>query len=158
VDGPAPHEVYTSLLAHELRTPVTSIFGYLQLLSDDRLLNDPVVLRQYLAIVRGRAEGLARIVSELTTFADLVAGGGLPAPSSQPLGLQQLLSQLGRDRRLRIEVSDEAVSATIDVDRLQLALRQLVDNAFKFGTPGAEVGVRVTVQARAPPADRPRYQ
>jgi HD-GYP domain-containing protein (c-di-GMP phosphodiesterase class II) len=144
--GPAPHEVYTSLLAHELRTPVTSIFAYLQLLSDDRLLNDPDVLRHYLAVVRGRAEGLARIVSELTTFADLIAEGGLPAQGSQPIGVQQLLSELGQGRQLRIEVSDEAVTAAIDLDRLQLVLRQLVDNAFKFGTSGTEVVVRAAVQ------------
>jgi HD-GYP domain-containing protein (c-di-GMP phosphodiesterase class II)/anti-sigma regulatory factor (Ser/Thr protein kinase) len=148
VSEPAPHAVYTSLLAHEVRTPVTSIFGYLQLLSDDRLLDDPDLLRQYLAVVRGRAEALARIVSELTTFADLLTRDDLPARDSQPMGLQQLLSELGHGRRLRIEVSADASSAAVDLDRLQLVLRQLVDNAFKFGTPGAQVVVRATVQPK----------
>ena len=125
---PAPHEVYTSLLAHELRTPVTSIFAYLQLLSDDRLLEDPGVLRQYLAVVRGRAEGLARIVSELTTFADLLTGGGLPAQGSRPIDLQQLLSELGASRPLRVEVTDEAMTAAVDraPAELRLALTRIV--------------------------------
>jgi anti-sigma regulatory factor (Ser/Thr protein kinase) len=139
--------VYTSLLAHELRTPVTSIFGYLQLLSDDRLLDDPDMLRQYLAVVRGRAEGLARIVSELTTFADLVTGGEVRPQGSQPMSLLQVLSALGHGGPMRIEVSDEAASAAIDLDRLELVLRQVVDNAFKFGNPEAEVVVCAAIQA-----------
>jgi signal transduction histidine kinase len=72
--APPAHQVYTSLMAHELRTPVTSIFGYLQLLADDRLLDDLIRLRRYLSMVRGRAAELARIVSELTTFSDVLAG------------------------------------------------------------------------------------
>jgi HD-GYP domain-containing protein (c-di-GMP phosphodiesterase class II)/anti-sigma regulatory factor (Ser/Thr protein kinase) len=125
---------------------VTSIFGYLQLLSDDRLLDDPDMLRQYLAVVRGRAEGLARIVSELTTFADVVTGAGVRTHSSHPVSLQHVLSQLGLGRQLRIELSDEAGSAAIDLDRLELVLQQLVDNAFKFGAPDTEVVVRAAIQ------------
>jgi HD-GYP domain-containing protein (c-di-GMP phosphodiesterase class II) len=144
--APAPYEVYTALLAHELRTPVTSIFAYLQLLADDRLLDNPDMLRQYLAVVRGRAEGLARIVSELTDFADLVTGDELPSRGSQPMSLRQLLEDFARDRHLRVDVSEEAAAASIDLDRVQLVLRQVVDNAFKFGTPGAEVLVSAAVE------------
>jgi two-component sensor histidine kinase len=115
-------------------------------LSDDRLLEDPEILRQYLTVVRGRAEGLVRIVSELTTFADLVTGAGLPTHMSQRTTLRQLLLELGHGRQMRVELTDEADAAPIDLDRVQLVLHQLVDNAFKFGTPGAEVVVRAFVQ------------
>src|SRR5438132_12467743 len=97
--GPAPREVYTTLLAHELRTPVTSILTYLQLLSDERLLSNPDILRQYLSIVRTRAERLARLVSELTDFADVVNRGELRAQGLRPNGLQELVSQRGHGPR-----------------------------------------------------------
>jgi HD-GYP domain-containing protein (c-di-GMP phosphodiesterase class II)/anti-sigma regulatory factor (Ser/Thr protein kinase) len=104
------------------------------------------MLRQYLTVVRGRAADLARIVSELTTFADLLTGGGPPTQGSQARSLPQLLSELGLRREMRIDVSEEAAAAAIDLDRLQLVLQQLIDNAFKFGTPGTEVTVSATIQ------------
>ena len=145
-----PELAYTALLAHELRTPVTAIFGYLQLLDLDELFNDPVRLRQYLSIVRGRAADLARIVAELTTFSDLVASGTPPADDASPLGLPALVTRLAAKRPVRLEASTEASSAPIDSERVQLVLRELLDNAFKFGMPGAEVLVRASVNDDPP--------
>lgn len=142
---PAPHEVYTALLSHELRTPITSIFAYLQLLDDDRLLNDPEKLRRYLAVVRGRAAGLMRIVSELTEFTELITGDALTDSSSVPRSVAHVIEDEVRGRRVRMEMSTEAASAAVDVDRLQVVLWQLLDNARKFGTQDAEVLIRATV-------------
>ena len=49
------------------------------------------------------AEGLARVVSELTTFTDLLTGSELPAHTSQALSLQQVLANLGQGRRLVLD-------------------------------------------------------
>ncbi len=144
--APAPHEVYTALLSHELRTPVTSIFAYLQLLDDDRIFNDPDKLRQYLTIVRGRAAGLVRTVSELTEFTELTVGERLDLHRSEAASLPQLIDDLVGGRHVRTELSAEAASAPIALDRAQLVLRQLIDNALKFGTPGTDVVVRATLE------------
>ena len=138
--GPAPHEVYTTLLAHELRTPVTSIFAYLQLLSDERLLSNPDILRQYLSIVRTRAEGLARLVSELTDFADVVTRGELRPQGLRPNGLQELVSELGHGHALRSEMTEEALGAPIDLDPLATD----ISNAVSINDSGAIVGSVVT--------------
>jgi HD-GYP domain-containing protein (c-di-GMP phosphodiesterase class II)/anti-sigma regulatory factor (Ser/Thr protein kinase) len=142
-----PELAYTALLAHELRTPVTAIFGYLQLLDLDELFNDPVRLRQYLSVVRGRAADLARIVAELTTFSDLLASGVAPADGATPVGLPALVTRLAAKRPVRLEATAEAGSAAIDSERVQLVLGELLENAFKFGMAGAEVLVRATVTA-----------
>ena len=70
---PTPHEAYTMILSHELRTPVAAILGYLDLLDSGDRLDDPTTRREMLAIVRRRASDLARLVSELTEFAELTA-------------------------------------------------------------------------------------
>ena len=144
--APPAHEVYTSLLAHELRTPVTSIFGYLQLLADDHLLDDPITLRRYLSMVRGRAAELARIVSELTTFSDVLAGTapgrGQDVPSTLPLIIHRVIGSRPAD----VQFSAEAANAAVDLERAQLVLQQLVDNAFKFGTPDSEVLIRASLE------------
>jgi HD-GYP domain-containing protein (c-di-GMP phosphodiesterase class II)/anti-sigma regulatory factor (Ser/Thr protein kinase) len=149
-DERPPELAYTALLAHELRTPVTAIFGYLQLLDLDNLFNNPVRLRQYLSVVRGRAADLARIVAELTTFSDLVSGGVPLADEASSIGVAALVTRLAAGRPVRLEISADAGSAAIDAERLQLVLRELLDNAFKFGEAGAEVLVRASVSADPP--------
>ena len=76
--GPAPHEVYAGLLAHELRTPAATIQLYLHMLNDPRVLADPERAGAYLRDLKGEAERLARVVTELTTFSELVDGRPLP--------------------------------------------------------------------------------
>src|SRR5439155_13825273 len=79
----------------------------------------PVRLRQYLTVVRGRAADLARIVAELTTFSNLVAGDAPPADGSSPLGLPALVTRLAAKLPVRLEASDEAGNAAIDSERVQ---------------------------------------
>ena len=116
----APHEVYTGLLSHELRTPVTLIFAYLQLLDDDRLFNDPKTLRKYLATVRRRAADLVRIVSELTEFTELVRGEDTNMQRSSARGLPDLIDELAAGRPMHAELSAEAAGVHVDLNRLHL--------------------------------------
>ena len=55
-----------SNISHDLRTPLTSILGYLQLLEGDSLTVEE--RREYLGIVRGRAKALQSLI---TSFYDL---------------------------------------------------------------------------------------
>src|SRR5260370_14747360 len=110
-----PELAYTALLAHELRTPVTAIFGYLQLLDLDELFNDPVRLRQYLSVVRGRAAELARLIAELTTFSDLVAGGAPPADGAPPPDLPAPVPPLAAQRPARLPATAAASTAPTDL-------------------------------------------
>lgn len=47
-----PYEVFSALVAHELRTPLAACIGYLELLEDERLVKDPETMRHGLAIAR----------------------------------------------------------------------------------------------------------
>jgi signal transduction histidine kinase len=109
------------------------------------LFNDPTRLRQYLTVVRGRAADLARIVAELTTFTDLVAGDAPQSARSVPTSISALAIGLAGERPIRLEVSAEAAGAPIDSERVHLVVKELLDNAFKFGTPGSEVLLRAEI-------------
>jgi two-component system sensor histidine kinase KdpD len=106
------------------------------------LFTDPTRLRQYLTVVRGRAADLARIVAKLTTFTDLVAGDAPQSDRSVPTSISALAIGLAGERPIRLEVSAEAAGAPIDSERVHLVVKELLDNAFKFGTPGSEVLLR----------------
>lgn len=77
-------------ISHDLRTPLTSILGYLQLLEDPRL--DEAERRSYLQVVEGRSKALQELI---TSFYDLsrLEGGELPL-AREPVDLYQSLSGL----------------------------------------------------------------
>lgn len=64
-------------VSHDLRTPLTSILGYLQLLEDESL--SPEERRQYLSIIEGRAKTLQSLI---TAFYDLSRIEGASTPWS----------------------------------------------------------------------------
>jgi hypothetical protein len=149
VAGAAPYEVYTQILAHELRTPVTVISGYLQLLEDERMYTDPALLREFLAVVRGGAKDLARIVAELTTFNDMLGGQG-SAATGLTGAPAEILAELAAGRPVGAEVAPEAAGVAVDAGRLRLILQVLLDNAARFGLPGAETRVRLALEGDPP--------
>ena len=77
-------------ISHDLRTPLTSILGYLQLLEDPWL--DEAERRSYLQVVEGRSKALQELI---TSFYDLsrLEGGELPL-AREPVDLYQSLSGL----------------------------------------------------------------
>ena len=79
-----------SNVSHDLRTPLTSILGYLQLLEGDKLTAEE--RREYLGIVQGRARVLQSLI---VSFYDLsrLEGGEYPL-SREPVDLYHVLSQL----------------------------------------------------------------
>lgn len=149
-EAAAPYEVYTSLLSHELRTPVTTIVGYLALLDDERVLTDTDTLRRYLGIIRGRAADLARLVSELTAFDEVSTSRGGAARGRAPVSLPALVEQFAGGLPVTLEVTPEAASAPVDYERLSLVLEQLLDNAFRHGAVGGEVRVSARLAGEPP--------
>ena len=146
---PAPHEVYTTLLAHELRTPVTVVLTYLQLLERADPDGNPEVRQRYLSLARAKAADLARIVSELTAFTDLTNGhsptiAALDRASRTTVGA--LIQDLTAGKRVRAEVTAEADAALVDTERLRVALEQVIDNALRFGKPDSEVLVSAVLE------------
>lgn len=79
-----------SNVSHDLRTPLTSILGYLQLLEDDALPDEQ--RKEYLRVVEGRAKSLQSLIS---TFYDLsrVEGGEFPLERKR-VDLRSALSEL----------------------------------------------------------------
>ena len=77
-------------VSHDLRTPLTSILGYLQLLEGEGVT--PEERREYLEIIRGRGKSLQSLI---TAFYDLsrLEGGEYPL-EHRPVNLHAVMSQL----------------------------------------------------------------
>jgi two-component system sensor histidine kinase QseC len=137
---------FTSDVAHELRTPLTSLVWQSRLASESE---DAPVRGQALRQVEQDAMRAGRILSQLL---DLARAENLDDQALHPVDLcalgRQVVSdhvplahQLGQE--LALDAPDEPLRVNGRAAMLELALRNLIDNALRHTPPGTQVEVRV---------------
>lgn len=129
--------------AHELRVPLTSIIGNLELL--DRAQDLPAAEQsEVIADVRAEAGRLGRMVNELLTLARADAGLRL---ARQPVDMDRLVVDVLRQAGplaydVYLSIAPLApVSVEGDADRLRQLLMILIENALHYTPPGGKVTV-----------------
>jgi signal transduction histidine kinase len=136
-----------SKIAHELRSPLTSVKGFSATLVSrwDRFTDDQRL--QFVETIHADAERMGRIVTEVLDLARLESGRLQlsPRPVSLHAAAENARGHIGALRgveRIEIEV-DEETKVWADPDRLAHILRNLLENAVKFSDDGA---IRVTTR------------
>ncbi len=133
--------------SHELRTPIFSLSGFLELLADEDLDED--TRRQFLEQLRGQVERLRTLAVELLDLSRLESGALELRP--EPTDVGQLAREVASEfhpaaARHRSEVTLDLAPAPIelecDPERVAQVLRILLDNALTHTPPGT--GVRVS--------------
>jgi two-component system phosphate regulon sensor histidine kinase PhoR len=136
-------------ISHEMKTPLTPIAGYAQMLATRDLPPDQA--RSFARDIVVGARQLERVITQLVNFATMAAGRLEPSPT--PVSTKAVLEDLLKRWRNRVDdghvVERRIARGTPDllVDRrlLDLSLDELVDNAVKYSPDGG----KVTVSARA---------
>ncbi len=142
------HRQFAADASHELRSPLTVLGGYVDVLARTDL--DSATRARTLAAMRREIDRLTRLSSDLLLLTQLEAGGGRLAARRVDLG--DLVEDIGAAARImgpdqQIEVvRDGPVPVVADPDRLTQALMNLVDNAVRHTPPGGEV--RLSVERR----------
>lgn len=139
---------FVALISHDLRTPLTSIMGYLELTLDDGNLTDEQ--RAYLDIVNRNADRLLHLVNDLLFVARLEAGQLDLHPGELDLAAvvrQSVAEAEPRAAAGGIDLSCEAgdvPAVQADRGRMFQLLDNLVSNAIKFTPAGGDVRVSLT--------------
>ena len=132
--------------SHELRTPIFSLGGFLELLDDEELDED--TRRQFLDQVRAQVERLRRLATELLDLSRLEAGA--LELRTEPTDVQQLAREVAgeftpmaaqHDSELRVELGGEPIEIECDPERVAQVLRILLDNALLHTPAGTGVVV-----------------
>ncbi len=136
-------------VSHDLRTPLTSIMGYLDLLRRRRY-DGPVQLAQYVDVAHGKAEQLHRMIEDLFEYARLCDPRLRLA--RQRVNVDELVAQLaseyvplceGVGLALHTELPAGHVSMEVDPDRLVRVLDNLLSNALKYSDAEGRVELRL---------------
>ena len=126
-------------VSHDLRTPLTSILGYLQLLEQEDL--SPEKREEYFQIVEGRARTLQSFIA---SFYDLsrIEGGELPLErelvdlgrtlSDQLAAAYEQIEEAGLD--MEVDVADGLPPVWADSGAVTRVFSNLLTNALRHGT------------------------
>jgi len=123
-------------LAHEFKTPLTSIRAATTALLGENV-SDTAQQLELLTIVDQEAERLSRLVTEATHVARIEAGKidlNREWHTVSALIHNVLVeTELRRDgRQVNVSIDEDLPRVRMDGDLIQLALRQLIDNALKY--------------------------
>ncbi|MGC8736190.1 MAG: ATP-binding protein [Dissulfurimicrobium sp.] len=139
-------------VAHQLRTPLTSIKGYAETLLDQGSL-DPEMSRRFLTIILKNSDRLAGIVRNILTLAQLESAGCLKG--AEKLSFKEVvlkavdaMSPFSEEKgiRLDIRVPEKDVLIVASPSAIEQAVVNLIDNAVKYSSEGSGVAVVMEVQ------------
>ena len=142
------NELITNV-AHDLRTPLTSIIGYLELLSGDVKL-EPEIQKKYINIAYVKTKRLEKLIEDLFGFTKMNYGK-LSMHVGQ-VDVVKLLSQLLEefypsfvDKNLSYELQSNVPVkvSTADGNLLARLFDNLINNAIKYGADGKRIMVKL---------------
>ncbi len=133
------HTDFVANASHELRTPLAAILGYVETLREGDGEIDTATARKFLGIIQREAQRMQALVSDLMSLSRVEAEKhDLPI---ERIDLLSLVERAARDAagsnridRLQMELHAE-VCVLGDRQQLEQVVRNLVDNALKYGAP-----------------------
>ena len=137
-------------VSHDLKTPLTSIVSYVELLGQEEGL--PEHARDYVRILSEKSQRLQTMVRDVFEVSK-AAAGNLPVTMA-PLDYAKLLRQTLADMSEAIEASpaslrprlpEEPVWIEADGDRLYRVFQNLIGNALKYALGGSRIYLDLTV-------------
>jgi PAS domain S-box-containing protein len=147
---------FVSTVSHELRAPLTSIYGFAETLLRRDVLFEDAERQTFLGYIASEAQNLTGIVDTLLSVARLDAGD-LQVELS-PIDVRSVVSEVvtsteqtaaTNGHRFVVDVPDEPLTASADREKLRQILANLMDNAVKFSPQGGTVKVEARRSGRA---------
>lgn len=136
-------------VAHDLRTPLTSIIGYLQLVSTDKNL-DKEKTQKYVGVAYEKSIRLEKLIEDLFTYTKFSFGE--VTMKQTKVDLVKFINQLAdefypafQECNLEYEfyTSHKSIIVMADGDLLARAFANLISNAVKYGSDGKCIKIRL---------------
>ncbi len=146
--GQKRYAEFVSAVSHEMKSPLTGIKAYVELLADCDA-NDSAAREEFLGVIDSQANRLQRLIDNLLNIARIEAG--VVEVSKQSISLHELLGEAleivrpsAEARRLQLlsELSPMYLSVLADRDMLMQVAINLLSNAIKYTPERGSVTLR----------------
>ncbi len=137
---------FVANVSHELKTPITSIKGFVETLLDGAM-QEPEDSRRFLQIVGKQADRLHAIIEDLLSLSKIEQS------EEEEISLERrplrsviesavnVCQTLARDHDIDVVIECDELQANINGVLLEQAVVNLLDNAIKYSEPGREVQI-----------------
>ena len=139
------HADFVANASHELRTPLAAVLGYVETLLNPKAGGDQATRERFLGIIRHEAQRMHALIEDLMSLSRIEASKHeVPSDSVDMVILARETTGEVRERG-EVQLAANCETAVIAGDRGQMAqvLRNLIDNAIKYGKPGTPVTLTV---------------
>lgn len=131
-------------LAHDLKTPLTSVLGYLKLLEDEPDIS-PELISKYTGIAREKAERLEELINEFFEITRFSTNKLVLEPKAT--NISRMLMQITyefhpvlREKNLHWDLQiPESIEIVCDADKLERAVDNLIRNAINYSFPDSAI-------------------
>lgn len=144
-----------SNVSHDLRTPLTSIIGYLKLVEDEKYKNDEE-RNKYIGIVSTKSQQLARLVEDLFTYTKL--SNNAKKMNKLNLSFTSLIEQVTEelvpaaedfDVTIEKDIPSQNLFVNMDPDEMVRVLENLLMNAIQHSLKPGDIYVRISQEGES---------
>ncbi|WYP26859.1 HAMP domain-containing sensor histidine kinase [Alkalihalobacillus sp. FSL W8-0930] len=136
-------------VSHDLRTPLTSIMGYLDLIQRDQY-KDEVTLRYYTDIAYDKTKQMNTMVNDL--FEYIRTKNPKLVLNKEEIDLKEIINQMATHFYLqmkkanlsfRMSLPEHEVKQTVDGEKLSRVFGNIIENAIKYGADAPHIDIRL---------------
>lgn len=132
-------------VSHELRTPLAAIKGYASTLQEEDVEWDTVSVRHFAQVISDETDRLTQLVDDLLDMSRIEAGTlrlRLTGRRLQDI-IERALAHVkdNTSHHITTDLSPDLPEVQIDARRIEVVVRNLVENALKFSPPGSDVQI-----------------
>jgi two-component system phosphate regulon sensor histidine kinase PhoR len=140
---------FVANVSHELKTPLTSIKGFVETLMDGAISN-PQMAEKFLKIIMLEAERLTRLINDILSISKLESG--MTEVTLERIQLDKMAFEAADMLRIHAAEKDVTINAHRNKkptyiignpDRVEQMLINLIENGIKYNKPGGSVTVHV---------------
>ncbi len=142
---------FVATITHELKTPLTSLLGYAQILRKRATELKPEQREEFFQIMTRQGDRILRLIEELLQASRLEAGAA--RLRREPLDLHAIakgvvddLASMARSHELAFDVPPEDLGLFGDATALEHVLSNLLENAIKYSGPDTTIRLSVEEQ------------
>ncbi|MCI8435778.1 MAG: GHKL domain-containing protein [Clostridia bacterium] len=139
--------------SHELRSPLTSIQGFLQAILDGTI--EPAEQDKYLKIVLTESKRLSLLINSMLDLSRLESGKN--PPNLTKFEIREMIRQVAErfepnlqkhGMRLALGLMPEECFVYADRDKIIQVLSNLIDNAIKYSPPNSQIAVTTNMHGK----------